>query len=345
MTSSLRIIVTGMIAHHPMGGMTWHYLQYVLGLARLGHDVYYLEDMGAAPQTAGDKWRGNDCAFNVEYLSDVMAQFGLRDKWAYCFYHGPRWFGLPDRERLAVIRSADLLLNVSGSLARPENYGQVGRLAYIDTDAVFTQVKLALGDVSFSGKVNAHDGHFSFGERVSGAVPATGHQWHPTRQPVVLSEWQPSSPRREAFTTVMNWKVRSKPLVYDGQTYGHKDAEFIRFLDLPTRVAPIVLELALTTGKARQDPRELLTTKGWRVVDPQEVCPDFDSYRRYIEGSVSVPPATWPLAGPSSSRIPDSLLSFRSGRAFCLSRPWKKRLPQSMRSKRTIRGMRRRPAP
>ena len=40
--SPLRIIVTGLIAQHPsLGGMTWHYFQYVLGLVRLGHDVYY----------------------------------------------------------------------------------------------------------------------------------------------------------------------------------------------------------------------------------------------------------------------------------------------------------------
>src|SRR5206468_1575326 len=48
--SPLRVIVTGLIAQHPLlGGMTWHYLQYVLGLARLGHDVYYLEDSGEWP--------------------------------------------------------------------------------------------------------------------------------------------------------------------------------------------------------------------------------------------------------------------------------------------------------
>jgi hypothetical protein len=42
MTSALRIIVTGLIAQHPnLGGVAWDYLQYPLGLARLGHDVYY----------------------------------------------------------------------------------------------------------------------------------------------------------------------------------------------------------------------------------------------------------------------------------------------------------------
>src|SRR5690606_30896555 len=33
----LRIIVAGLIARYPLGGMAWHYLQYVLGLAAFGH--------------------------------------------------------------------------------------------------------------------------------------------------------------------------------------------------------------------------------------------------------------------------------------------------------------------
>ena len=42
--SRLRIIVLGYIVRGPLGGLAWHYLQYVLGLSRLGHDVYFFED-------------------------------------------------------------------------------------------------------------------------------------------------------------------------------------------------------------------------------------------------------------------------------------------------------------
>src|SRR5204862_4665058 len=46
----LRIIVTGLVAQHArLGGVAWDYLQYVLGLHRLGHDVFYLEDSGEWP--------------------------------------------------------------------------------------------------------------------------------------------------------------------------------------------------------------------------------------------------------------------------------------------------------
>jgi hypothetical protein len=68
MTSSRRIIVTGLIAQHPtLGGATWDYLQYVLGLARLGHDVYYLDDSGQWPynpdgEPPGYDWVAYDAA-------------------------------------------------------------------------------------------------------------------------------------------------------------------------------------------------------------------------------------------------------------------------------------------
>lgn len=291
MTSSLRIIVTGLIAQYPLGGVTWDYVQYVLGLARLGHDVYYLEDSGQWPYNPTEGGVGKDCAYNVNYLAQVMSRFGLANKWAYCFPWQSQWFGLPDEERKAVIESADLLINISGTLQRPEDYRQVRRLVYIDSDPVFTQVKLARGQADFRKLIDVHDIHFSLGERLSDAVPATGHNWRPTRQPIVLSEWRPSVPQRDVFTTVMNW-TSYNPVTYGGQTYGQKDVEFKRFIELPGMVAPTVLEIAVNEGKTRRTPHSLLNYKGWRVVDPAKVCPDLDSYRGYIESSK----AEWSVA-------------------------------------------------
>ncbi|MDY0041996.1 MAG: hypothetical protein RBS57_16915, partial [Desulforhabdus sp.] len=139
--------------------------------------------------------------------------------------------------------------------------------------------------------IDTHDVLFSFGESFSTQVPDTGHRWLPTRQPVVLSEWRPTQPHRDVFTTVMNW-TSYNPVVYDGKAYGQKDIEFQRFIDLPGLVAPTVLELAVNEGKTRRTPRSLLAHKGWRVVDPAVVCPDFESYRSYIESSK----AEWSVA-------------------------------------------------
>src|SRR5262249_24204085 len=49
LTSRLNIIVAGLIGQYPIGGVTWDYIQYVLGLRDLGHDVTYLEDSDQWP--------------------------------------------------------------------------------------------------------------------------------------------------------------------------------------------------------------------------------------------------------------------------------------------------------
>jgi hypothetical protein len=41
-----RIVVMGYIVRGPVAGMAWHHLQYAMGLAALGHEVYFLEDSG-----------------------------------------------------------------------------------------------------------------------------------------------------------------------------------------------------------------------------------------------------------------------------------------------------------
>src|SRR5205085_4716995 len=114
--------------------------------------------------------------------------------------------------RKDVLETADLLLNVSGSLEQPERYRSVRRMAYLDSDPGFTQMKLALRQKDFCARVNAHDVHFTLGEAPSSQVPATGHKWKTTRQPIVLSKWVNAEVPNELFTTVMSW-TSYRPLV------------------------------------------------------------------------------------------------------------------------------------
>jgi len=313
---SLRIIVAGQIAQYPLGGVTWFYLQYLLGLQRLGCEVYYFEDTGQWPYNPTADGLTKDPSFNVEYLAGVMLRFGLENKWAYCFPRQSEWFGLSQKERKAVIGSADLLLNISGALEPPEDYRKVYRLAFIDTDPVFTQVKLARGQTDFRKLVDAHDVHFSYGECLSDAVPATGHRWLPTRAPIVLSEWNPSAPHRDVFTTVMNWTSYNS-VTFQGNTFGQKDVEFKRFLDLPRMVAPTILELAIGSGKNERTPYDLLVHKGWRLVDPAQVCPDLDSFRTYTESSK----AEWSVAKNGYVVGQSGWFSERSARYLAAGRP------------------------
>ncbi|MEO7251009.1 MAG: hypothetical protein ABIW30_00190 [Arenimonas sp.] len=295
----MRIIDTGLIAQHSLGGVTWDYLQYVLGLRRLGHDVYYIEDSGAWPYAfdgglTGTDFKVTDCSANVAHLAEVMSRFDLSERWAYRCPIDREWSGLSDVVREEVIASTELLLNISSTVLHPDEYRSIPRLAFVDSDPVFTQIKLARGQQDFRAVVDAHDVHFSFGESLTERVPSTGHHWIPTRQPVVLDQWCPGLPHRGVFTTVMNW-ASYNPVTFLGRTYGQKDVEFKRFIDLPRLVKPATVEIAARGTSRSQLPDTLLghlRYKGWHVVDPAKVCPDMDSYRDYIQNSM----AEWSVA-------------------------------------------------
>jgi hypothetical protein len=310
---TLRIVVTGLIAQHPrLGGVAWDYVQYPAGLARLGHDVYYLEDSGEWPyRLDGDddpaSWVARDPAPNVRHLADVMERFGLRDRWMYRFPVVGRWYGLTARRRAEVLGSADVLVNVSGTLEHPERYRRIPRLVYIDSDPIFTQAKLlADGGGAFASRVGSHDVLFSFGSRVDEGPLATPHRWRPTRQPILLDEWSIGELTRDALTTVMSW-TSYPPIEARGLRLGQKDVEMRRMLGLPAR-SPIPLEVALgslhhvswesigdelppqVAEAVRRDPAitpaELLRAAGWRVVDALSACATLDAYRSYIESSL-----------------------------------------------------------
>ena len=346
MSSRLRIIVTGLIAQHPaLGGVTWDYLQYAVGLARLGHDVYYFEDSGEWPYStdggpSGNEWVATDPTANVNYLAGVMKRFGLGEKWAYFFPTKRTWFGLSQCDRREVIKSADLLINVSGCLHRPSDYRAIQRLVYIDSDPVFTQIKLQMprGQSKFKERFATHDVFFTFGENLAKPASATEPHWLPTRQPILLSEWKSTATRRETYTTVMSWTSYC-PVTFRRQRYGQKDLEFKRFLDLPELAAPARFEVAMTgtqhtawqshkeklspvasafvRANPACTPRELLQATGWRVVDSLRTCGDLDSYRNYIQSSK----AEWSVAKNGYVKGRSGWFSCRSACYLAAGRP------------------------
>ena len=78
--SQLRILVLGYIVRGPMGGMAWHHLQYVLGLAKLGHEVYFLEDSGDDPWACYDPTRNvtdDNPSYGLQFLAQLLERVGL----------------------------------------------------------------------------------------------------------------------------------------------------------------------------------------------------------------------------------------------------------------------------
>src|SRR3989449_5888149 len=87
------------------GGHFWVYLQYALGLRRLGCDVYWLEQL----RPARDPERQT---YVISTFQERMQLFGFEDRTLlYTLDGDPRFIGCTWGEAEAVLRRADVLLN------------------------------------------------------------------------------------------------------------------------------------------------------------------------------------------------------------------------------------------
>src|SRR5262249_61550592 len=69
----MRVVVTGLVAAYPVGGVAWDYLQYVQGFRALGCDVFYLEDTGQWLYDAVAQTFTDDATRNARWLGDALA--------------------------------------------------------------------------------------------------------------------------------------------------------------------------------------------------------------------------------------------------------------------------------
>src|SRR6187200_3186592 len=79
----LRITVLGMMGRCPFGGQTWLYLNWLRGLARLGHDVWYVEDDSVWPYDPVQNTVTDDCSYAVAHHERCVDRIGLADRWAF----------------------------------------------------------------------------------------------------------------------------------------------------------------------------------------------------------------------------------------------------------------------
>jgi hypothetical protein len=196
---------------------------------------------------------------------------------------------------------------------------RIPKKIFLDTDPMFTQIALVSGSPEVVERIRAHDFHFTFAENIGAAdcrVPSCGLNWVPTRQPIVLEWWPPAAEApRDVFTTVMNW-VSYKPAEFEGETWGQKDVEFMKFVELPVHT-PQPLEIAMGMGPGMKRPTELLRGKGWQIVEPAERLPDPWSYRDYLRSSK----AEWSVAKEGYVKSRSGWFSCRSACYLALGRP------------------------
>jgi hypothetical protein len=288
-----RIVVTGFVGLFPYGGVVWDYVQYVLGFTALGWDAIYLEDTGAWPiYQHGDL----DCSSNVAYVASAMEYFGLGQRWAYRDALSGQCFGLSAKALREFCRTADIFLNLSCSAMLRDEYAAIPVRALVDTDPMFTQIQylngtsLSNGPTGMRELIENHTHRFTLGASIGSAscrIPTLGLEWQPTRPPVVLKLWPNGDPPfavSNGYSTVMNWSV-VREVTFEGERWGQKNVEFMRFLQLPRRVPEIPLGVAVSQTPEAPFPFEAVREAGWIVFDPAVCAYDARTYREFILGS------------------------------------------------------------
>lgn len=283
-----RVIVTGILFWYPLAGVTYQFLHYLLGLRRLGYDVYYIEDSGRMVYDPTINSLSVDATNNVNAVAPILEAHGFRDHWAFrSVFEGGQCFGLSKERILQLYREADALLNVTCAQEIREEHLACRRRLYVESDPFSWQVRYAQGDAAAVAHLEAHDTHFSFGENIGAPdclVPTGPFKWLPTRQPVLLDEWHEVPPVPQApFTTITTWHNKARVVTYQGRNYyWTKDREFEHYLDLPERRPGTGFELATTLSP---DTEDRLRRMGWRIRNSVGISNDPDRYREYIRRS------------------------------------------------------------
>jgi hypothetical protein len=284
-----KIVVLGIASAMPVPGIMWLVGQYLVGLERLGFEVYYVEAHGMAPSPllAQDGRDMHEAASH--FIADMMARLGLKDRWAFHARSKDRYFGLSAEQLRSLYRSAALIINLHGGTRPLPEHSATGRLLYLETDPVGMEVKVHKGKASAIALLEPHFAFFTWGLNYGEPdclVPLDSRfRFRRTCQPVVMDFWNSKTVRARAFfTTVGNWRQKGA-VIYNGETYHwSKDLEFLKFLDLPDRVGTR-FELALSRWTRTDDDVALLTRKGWRVRAGFDSPAEVDVYRDYIRSS------------------------------------------------------------
>jgi hypothetical protein len=282
----MRIIVAGVISLSPFApGFAWNWLQLAVGLRKLGHDVYYVEDV--EPAWCVDS-TGRQCpleaSINRSLFQSTMEYFGFQERACQIYDRGKASFGLPLATLEQAARDTDLVLNIAGHLKTASILERAERRAYLDQDPVYTQLWAASygKDLNFA----SHHVFVTVGLNIGtlcSPIPDCGLEWRPMLPAVLPEYWEAAvKPACVPFTTVASWSGFGD-LCYRGAHYRSKREEFVRFASLP-RLVPQTFELALRRHREDDPAVALLRSNSWEITDATGIS-DLVSYQRYIARS------------------------------------------------------------
>jgi len=286
-----RIVVMGFMGSMPIAGVIWQHVHYVVGLQRLGHDVYYIEDSARLPYNPETFEVNDEFDYAAKVLDRLAGEFDFKNRWAFCarYLKNNPTAGLPLKKIRRLYRDADAILNICGTQEFNEDLLKSDRIIYVESDPGVEQIKIDQGVKSTIDYLSRHHALFTFGENVGTKkfpVPRHGFKWHATRQPIVTHLWKTNRrPKRAVvFTSIANWSTSGlKDITWRGRKYlWSKSREFLRFAAAPKRAGE-TFELA--TNIQDLSAREKFERNGWRLVSPLQMSIDYWHYRDYIQQS------------------------------------------------------------
>lgn len=280
------IVVGGYIVGYPLGGMTWHYLNYLLGLQSLGHEVWFLESTGdwAEPYDPTTNTCSPDATYGLNYLRETFEYVGLPLRFCYENKFAGMHHGLSKEELHALLKRADVMICVSGVTPINPEWPRVKRMCVIDTDPVFTQLRMN-HDAGHLDYFRQFDVAATFGKLIGTAaspLPTHGFDWVPTSQPIALDHWpEAPPPATRVFSTLGKWEhTNERHIEFNGQKYlSSKGTEWMKLLDLPSRTnAQLEMGMAMLPGETRA----LFEQHGWHFVDAINATRSAASYYDFI---------------------------------------------------------------
>jgi hypothetical protein len=286
-----RIIVMGFMGSMPIAGVIWQHIHYIVGLQRLGHDVYYIEDSARIPYNPETFEVTVEFEYTARLLNRLAREFGFRNRWAFCarYASGHPTVGLPLKKIRQLYRDADAILNICGAQEFNDDLLVSDRILYIESDPGVEQIKIDKGTKSTRKYLGRHRALFTFGENIGTEnfpVPTHRLKWLATRQPVVTDLWRTRrSPSRAAvFTSVANWSTSGqKDIMWRGKKYlWSKSREFLRFIAAPKKAGEI---FELATNIEHVATRLRFERNGWRLTSPLQMSVDYWLYRAYVQRS------------------------------------------------------------
>jgi hypothetical protein len=282
-----RAIVFGFAFWYPLAGVTWQYLHYMLGLRRLGWDVWYVEDSSRWVYDPFEGIHTPDASHNIARVAPVFEAHGFADRWAFRgAYEDGESYGMTSAAIDRLYGEVDASFNVCGAQEFRDEHLATPCRVYVESDPVASQVRVANNDPVMLEILDGHHVHFTFGENLGAPeckVPLERYSWLPTRQPVVTDLWwSPPASTAAPYTTIATWANKGEVEI-DGDTYyWSKDREFLKVLDIPARRPGTQLEVALGAGP---DAHATLNENGWKTRSSLDVSSEADTYLAYIQQS------------------------------------------------------------